>query len=177
MRPRSPRRRRRGREESQHMSCAHRVRRVRRIWKLRIQATRPRPRRRRAWTASAASGRAASPVARLCGARAWRRPCLLIRRASAASPACRRSSRSRSFASGSQLVTAAWGASRTSDSAVIPKISKGKNLRLRARVGHSALLLGVPTSQVRVENGRRLARYESFADKFAGMLVSLWAAS
>ena len=46
MRPRSPRHRRRGREESPHRSCAYRVRRVRK--KVRIQATRTRPRPRRA---------------------------------------------------------------------------------------------------------------------------------
>ena len=49
--------------------------------------------------------------------------------------------------------------------AVIPKISKCENLRLRARVGASALCWVVQASQVRVENGPRLARYESFADK------------
>ena len=61
--------------------------------------------------ASAASARAACRA--LCGARAWRRPCS-VRRASAASLGRPRSSRSRSSASGSQLMMAAWGASLTS---------------------------------------------------------------
>ena len=57
--------------------------------------------------------------------------------------------------------------------ALIQKISKCKNLRLRARVGISALCWVVPTSQVRVENGRRYARYEALPDKKSrGLLVS-----
>ena len=185
MRPRSPRHRRRGREVSPHRSCAQRVRRVRRIWKLRIQAARPRLRRRRAPPPRPTTGarplhsrrsrrRRGATFAYLSA-----RGCHSVISWSAGAPrggvagasskltleiVCVRLAINDGGLGSVADILPASASARGPLPAVI-QYFQCRNLGSARESGARRSCWVVATSQVRVENGRRLARYESFADK------------